>query len=108
MKDVLFYASLTFMGLAAASGWFPWWKSARLSPDAIQRRSYWGCTVLAVVLVFSSQVPDWKDAWIASVAMAFGMTVVALRWTRNVKIRGRIYTADPANRGPDRPPVLRR
>ena len=105
--DIFFWTAMAFMGLALIAGWFPLWKSARLSPDSIQRRGYWACTVTCVFLLFISQVTDWKAATIVSSAISLGMIGVALRWTRHVKIRGRVYAADPGMRRPDRPPALR-
>jgi hypothetical protein len=106
MDSVFFWFAMTMMGLAVVTGWFPLWKSTRLSPDSIQRRSYWTCTALCVLGLFLSQVPDWKAAAVLSLGIAFGMTAVALRWTRHVIVRGRIYAVHSDQRGPDRPPVL--
>jgi hypothetical protein len=94
------------MGGAAAAGWFPIWKSSRLSPDSIQRRGYWFGTALCVLLLFLSQLPDLKSAVIISVAIGLGMVGVAFRWTRHIKISGRIYAASPSDRRADRPPAL--
>lgn len=92
------------MLLGGLFGMFPLWKSARLSPDSIQRRSYWTGCIIAAVLFFVSTLPDWEEGLLVSIAMAVAMFTVALMWTKHVKINGRIISG---SREPDRPPALR-
>lgn len=93
--------------LTAALSGFPLWKSATLSPDSIQRRVYWTGTVIAVVLLFLSALPDWRSAVFVSAITAVVMVTIALRWTKHLKIGGRTY-GTRRNRTPDRPPALTR
>jgi hypothetical protein len=96
--------ALLFLGLVG--GWFPLWKSARLSPDSIQRRVYWTCTAAAAVLCLLAELPDWRAALFVSIGVTLALFAVALNWTSHVKIGGRIYAMFPNLRRPDRRPAL--
>lgn len=106
MEHFFGYLALAALCAAAVFSSFPLWRSATLSPDAIQRRVWWTCCAVATVSLFLSQVPEWGRAFFVSV-MA-GMTLVAIAGFRTnfLKINGRIYAAFHLNRRPDRPPAL--
>lgn len=106
MASIFFWSGIVLMGLATLGGWFPLWKSSRLSPDAIQRRVYWIGGSLSAVMFFLSQLPDWKAGLFFGICMALGLVAIAFNWTGHVKIGGRIYAAFPNLRRPDRPPAL--
>lgn len=106
MSDVLMWVGFALLGIGTVGGWFPAWKSARLSPQSIQRRTYWTGCVLAVPMLFLSLLPDLTAALFGGVGMALGMIAIAFRWTGHIKIGNRIYAASPSLRVPDRPPAL--
>src|SRR5512139_879738 len=106
VATVLFYAGLAFVALGTVASLFPLWKSRRLSPASIQRRSYWTGCVVGSLLVFGSQLPDWRSAFIITVAIVFVMVLTAWRFTSHLKIGGRIYAASAYHRKPDLPPAL--
>ncbi|WP_141564385.1 hypothetical protein [Mycolicibacterium palauense] len=106
MSKVLFWLGISAIGLATLSGWFPLWKSATLSPDTVQRITYWTGCGLGLVLLFLSQAPDWRSGAFLSVAFGLGLVGVAFNWTNHIKIRGRIFAAFANLREPDRPPAL--
>ena len=85
---------------------FPLWKSANLSPDAIERRVYWTGSSIGAALLFVSRFPDWRQGLFVSVAAAVALLAIAFNWTNHIKINGRIYSAFNNNRRPDRPPAL--
>ena len=85
---------------------FPLWKSATLSPDSIERRTYWTGLIVGLVLMFIACIPDWKLATISVVVVGLGFLSAALKWTNHVKINGRVYAMNSSNGKPDRPPAL--
>ncbi len=87
---ILFYAGLTAIVLAAVAGMFPLWKSRRLSPASIERRTYWTGCIVGSLLVFVSQLPDWRSGLIIMLAIVFVMVGTAWRFTSHVKIGDRI------------------
>jgi len=56
--DPLVWLAVLALIVGAIGGSTPLWKSTRLSPDSIQRRTYWLCCVLVVVFGFASQLPN--------------------------------------------------
>lgn len=107
IQNVLGYAGLGALAAGILLSMFPLWKSATLSPDAIERRVYWAGCAIGVPLLFLSRLPDWGSSFFVSIATAIGMVSIALFWTNFVKINGRIYSAFHLNRRPDRPPAIR-
>ena len=95
--------TLVSLALAGVSGMLPLWRSRTLSPDAIKRRTYWASTVLTMVFSFLAEWPHWPLS--LAISITLGLTLVALagRYTRHIKIRGRVYGMPGAN-VPDRPP----
>lgn len=79
----------------------PGWNTAALPKRAVKRRVYWGATVVALPVLFAAGWPDLQSS-IAFIAMA---VVLMGGWaffrTPNIKINGRILTADPSHRGAD-------
>lgn len=106
MRSIATWAVPALLFLGVVGGWFPLWKSARLSPDSIQRRVYWTCSTLAALFCFLAELPDWRAGLFIGVGVALALVAVALNWTGHVKIGGRKYAASPNNRRPDRPPAL--
>ena len=83
------------------------WKSATLSPDSIERRSYWiGCAA-GCALVFASQLPDWKRGLFGAVTVGLAMVAVAFSRSNHIKVDGQVYAAFEFLRQPDRPPASR-
>lgn len=108
MAKTLMWVGLSLMVLSALCGWFPLWKSETLSPESIKRRVFWSGMAVSLVLFFLALLPDLRASMIGTVGMALGILAIAFRWTGHIKIRGRIYTADPSLRRPDSPPALTR
>jgi hypothetical protein len=108
VRDGWFWIAMGFLAMAMAmvGGNYPLWKSASLSPDAIQRRVYWVCSALVVVLGFISQLPYWQGAFFVGSCSALALTCIAFYWTNHIKIGRRHYAAFPNLRRPDRPPAL--
>ncbi len=106
LAEVLGAAGLVSLVLAGLGGMLPW-KSRRLSTASIQRRVYWTAGIASAVMLFISQVPDWRSSLIITFAVAFVMVLAAWRFTSHLKVGGRIYAASPYDRKPDPPPVLR-
>ncbi|AQA03654.1 hypothetical protein BVC93_15900 [Mycobacterium sp. MS1601] len=104
---MLFWAGVAVMAVGSVGGFYPLWKSANLSPDAIQRRVYWSACPVVAVLFFLSQLPDWRSGLFFGLGSALALVAIAFNWTGHIKIRGRIYAAFPDDRRPDRPPALR-
>ena len=106
VSSVLAGLSIVSLAVGGLCSMFPLWKSATLSPDSIQRRTYWAGSAATVVLLFLAFLPDWQLAMFVSIFMGLALFTVAGMWTNHVKIRGRIYAGLPSNRRPDRPPAL--
>jgi hypothetical protein len=49
---------------------FPLYKTATLSPDAIQRRTYWTSCALGAALLYIALLPDWRFALFVSAAVS--------------------------------------
>lgn len=107
MSTVLFWAGIAAMALGTLGGWVPLWKSATLSPDSIQRRVYWFCSAVVVLLGFTSQLPYLLGALFVGASSALALVCIAFYWTNHLKLNGRIFAAFAHNRRPDRPPALR-
>ena len=90
--------------IAGLSGLFPFWRSRALSPDVIMRRTYWSSTVLAMVFAILAVWPNWPAGLFASSAMGLALVAIAGRYTRHIRIRGRVYGM-PGSNVPDRPPA---
>ena len=105
MQHFFIYTALAALAAAAIFSSFPLWKSATLSPDAIERRVWWTCCAVAAVSLFFSQLPDWKSGLFMSIMTAVALFFVAGLWTNFVKINGRVYGAFTHGR-PARPPAL--
>lgn len=106
MSDPLVWIAVGLVGFATVFGWIPLWKSSTLSPDSIQRRVFWTGMVGSLPLVFLALLPDVRGAVFVVACSALVIVMIALRWTRHVKIGQRIYGASPERHRPDRPPVL--
>ncbi|MCX2934961.1 hypothetical protein ORI20_32385 [Mycobacterium sp. CVI_P3] len=106
MQEIFGYSALVALAAAAIFSNFPLWKSATLSPDSIERRVWWTCCAAATVLMFLSQLPDWKSGLFVSIMAALTLVIIAGFWTNFLKINGRVYAAFHRNRRPDRPPAL--
>jgi hypothetical protein len=61
LAKALLYAGMTAIALGGLGGMFPLWKSRRLSPTSIERRVYWTGCIAGSVLLFVSQLPDWRS-----------------------------------------------
>jgi hypothetical protein len=105
MQQTLMYAAMGAIGVGTIFSTFPLWKSATLSPDSIERRVWWTGCAAAVVLLFFSQLPEWRSGLFVSIMTAVALFFVAGLWTNFIKINGRVYGAFSHNR-PDRPPAL--
>ncbi|MDX1892434.1 hypothetical protein [Mycolicibacterium sp. 050158] len=96
----LFYAGLAILAVGLA---LPGWDSATLPKRTVKRRIYWGALLAAIPVLFVAGLPDLQSS-LAFVAMA---CVLMFGWayfrTPNLKIGGRIISADPAKRDPDPP-----
>ncbi|KAA0101960.1 hypothetical protein CIW49_00965 [Mycolicibacterium sp. P1-18] len=81
----------------------PGWETASLPKRAVKRRIYWGATVVALPVLFAAGWPDVQSS-LAFTAMA---CVLMGGWayfrTPNIKLNGRILTADPSLRDVDPP-----
>ncbi len=79
----------------------PGWDTAATAKRAMKRRIYWAATIIAIPVLFVAGLPDLQSS-LAFVAMA---CVLMGGWayfrTPNIKIRGRIRSADPYHREPD-------
>jgi predicted outer membrane lipoprotein len=104
-SPLLFWGGLAGIALGAVLGMFPLWKSATLSPDSIERRTYWTGCGIGLSLFFLSQLPDWRLGLFLAGAFGAMVLALALRWTNHIKIAGRVI-AMPSRMGPDRPPAL--
>ena len=106
MSDLLFWIATVLVVFATVFGWVPLWKSSTLSPDSIQRRVFWTGMAGSLPLVFLAMLPDVRGAIFVVTCSALVIVMIALRWTRHVKIGQRIYGATSERHCPDRPPVL--
>lgn len=104
--EALFYAGLAAIILGGVFGMFPLWQSHTLSPASIQRRFYWAGTIGGPVLMFVSQLPDWRSGLLIAGASLLVVVLLAYRFTSHIKVGGRIYEfmRDPGR--PDPPPAL--
>jgi threonine/homoserine/homoserine lactone efflux protein len=79
----------------------PGWDTAATAKRAMKRRIYWVATIIAIAVLFVAGLPDLRSS-LAFVAMA---CVLMGGWayfrTPNIKIGGRIRSADPYHREPD-------
>jgi hypothetical protein len=98
MSLYLFYAGAAILVLGIV---LPGWDTATLPKRTVKRRVYWTATVVAIPVLFAAGWPDPQSS-VAFVAMALVlMGGWAYTRTPNVKIGGRIWALDPANREPD-------
>ena len=102
---VLFYAGLAAIALGTLLGMFPLWRSATLSPASIQRRFYWTGSIVGPLLMFVSQLPDWRSGLFVALASLAVLVLVAYRFTSHLKLGGRIYEYMRDPRRPDPPPA---
>ena len=107
-SNVLLWVALTALVIGAVGGSVPLWKSATLSPDSIERRVYWPCSAVVVIVGFVAQLPYWPGALFVGGCSALALTCIAFYWTNHIKIDGRVFAAFAHNRRPDRPPALSR
>lgn len=84
----------------------PGWDTARLPRRAVKRRIYWTGTAAGVALLVLGGLPDVRSALALAAAALILMTGWAYFRTPNIKIGGRIRSADPPMREPDPPPGL--
>jgi hypothetical protein len=105
MTTHIAFGTIALGGLAIAGGLslFPLWRSRTVSPDSIMRRTYWTGTTIAMVFMFLAEWPDWKGGLFVAIATALVMVSLALRFSRHIKIRGKVYGM-PGTDVPDRPP----
>jgi MFS family permease len=103
---MLFYAGLAAVVLGTVSGMFPLWRSRTLSPASIQRRCFWTGSIGGPLLMFVSQLPDWRSGLFVALATLSVLVLVAYRFTSHLKIGGRIYEYMRDPRRPDPPPAL--
>jgi hypothetical protein len=99
------FVNVALVGLVLAGplSLFPLWRSATLSPDSMKRRIFWTGTAIASVSMFPAVWPNWKLGVATSILVALAMTSIAARFTRHIKIRGKVYGVQH-NDGPDRRP----
>ncbi|MBB3605131.1 hypothetical protein FHT40_004815 [Mycolicibacterium sp. BK556] len=103
VQEIFGFSAIAALAAAAIFSSFPLWKSATVSPDAIQRRVWWTCCAIAAVSVLLWQLPNWGQGLFAAILLAVALFFVAGRWTTFIKINGRVFSASPR---PDRPPAL--
>lgn len=106
LSKALFTLGLASVVLGTIGAMLPW-KSRHVSTPSIQRRVYWTCSIASAILVFVSQLPDWRSGLIITFAVVFFTVGTAWRFTSHLKVRGRIYAASNYGRQPDPPPALR-
>ncbi len=105
VERMLFYAGLAALVLGGLFGMFPLWKSRTLSPASIQRRFYWTVSIGGPLLMFVSQLPDWRAGLLVALASLFVMVLIAYRFTSHIKLGGRIYEFMRDPKRPDPPPA---
>lgn len=98
-------AAMAAIVVAIAASWFPFWKSATLSPASI-RRVYWSCTGAAALLAFCAVLPDWPDGLFVAGAMTMFLVVTAFAYSPMIKIGGTTFAFLEVHREPDPPPAL--
>lgn len=81
----------------------PGWDTAGLPRRAVKRRLYWAATGAGVVLLVLGGLPDLRSSIALAAAALILMTGWAYFRTPNIKIGGRIHSADPPMREPDPP-----
>ena len=81
----------------------PGWDTAGLPRRAVKRRLYWAPTGAGVVLLVLGGLPDLRSSIALAAAALILMTGWAYFRTPNIKIGGRIHSADPPMREPDPP-----
>lgn len=104
---ILGYAALVAFVGGGLLSMFPLWSSANLAEDSVHRRVYWTGTVVGSVLLFLSQLPDWKGGLFVTITAALAMFMAAGFWTDHIRIGGRIYSASNFGGRAGRPPVRR-
>jgi hypothetical protein len=97
----IFYAGVAILLVGLL---LPGWDTAALPKRAVKRRIYWTATAVAIPVLFAAGWPDLQS----SIAFAAMAVVLMCGWaytrTPNIKIDGKIWALDPANRGPDPEP----
>ncbi|MEU0496703.1 hypothetical protein [Mycobacterium sp. NPDC006124] len=97
-STILFYGGVAILLVGLL---LPGWRTATLPKRAVKRRIYWGATIVALPVLFAAGWPDVQSS-LAFLAMA---CVLMGGWayfrTPNIKVGGRILTADPSHREPD-------
>lgn len=103
ISEILLIAGAALLLAAIA---VPGWDTARLPRRAVKRRIYWSGTAAGVALLVLGGLPDVRS----SVALAAAALILMTGWayfrTPNIKIGGRIHSADPPMREPDPPPGM--
>lgn len=84
----------------------PAFKSRKLSPASIQRRSYWAGCVSAVVFLFVASLNRWPFNVFLIFICATVVISIAFFRTSHIKIKGRVWAAYAVLRRPDPPPAL--
>ena len=78
--------------------------TATLPKRAAKRRNYWTGTIVGVILLFASGLPDLQSAVAFAAAAVILMVGSAYFRTPHIKIDGQIYSAYEPHRAPDPPP----
>ncbi|OBK70741.1 hypothetical protein [Mycobacterium sp. 1274761.0] len=99
------YVGLALIVVGGVAAMMPW-KSRRVSTASIQRRVYWTGAVTGAMLLFVSQLPDWRSGLFVAVAVALVLVLMAYRFTSHIKIGGKVYEFMRDPRQPDPPPAL--
>lgn len=84
------------------------WKSARLSPESIKRRFYWGGVGGFIICLFLSQMPDWQSGLAGAGLFFCSFVAIAFFRSSHIKFGDRIVAAWPSYRRPDSSPTLSR
>ena len=100
ISELLLVAGAAFL---VAGIVIPGWDTARLPRRAVKRRLYWTATGTGVILLVLGGLPDLRSAIALAAAALILMTGWAYFRTPNIKIGGRIRSADPPMREPDPP-----
>ena len=83
----------------------PGWDTATLPKRVVKRRLYWAGAGFGALLLFLGGLPDLQSAVAFLAAAAIMMTGWAYFRTPNIKLGGRIHSADATQREPDPPAV---